>query len=285
MKLKFAFLLSFSSSMSLAAPAVSFNEVFQKILQPKCIECHDSTSGLPDYTSHASTLESGVINLSNPIQSPILLAVKSGDMPAGGDKLSVDSIQLLEDWITQGALNDPPAQSAQLIGVTPAKGESAGGYLLTLNGVKLKKPMKILIGSQECLNPAQSSEEALTCVAPKLSVGKKNISVLFVDNTKLELEQAFEVLIPLQGTFESLQQRIFKPKCITCHSDEKPTKGVSFSSYQSLMSAKKAIVPFNLKKSEVYEETSEGEMPRNGTPLTKQELKALADWILSGAKL
>ena len=87
-------------------PMVTFQQVSQQILQPKCISCH-SGSNAPNLTSYASfATNTAYIVPGNPSQSPLYQAVQSGAMPQGGPPLTQAELALIYDWIQEGAQND-----------------------------------------------------------------------------------------------------------------------------------------------------------------------------------
>jgi hypothetical protein len=110
--------------------AVSFrDDIVAKIFMPEplgCLTCHAPTAPTPigfevgglDLTNHTTMLRGGVhsdniaIIPGQPCESILLQKVSSGPpfgarMPVGGPPyLSDDSLQLLHDWIAEGAKNN-----------------------------------------------------------------------------------------------------------------------------------------------------------------------------------
>ncbi len=74
--------------------------------------------------------------------------------------------------------------------------------------------------------------------------------------------------------FDLLYTKIFKPKCLACHTQ--------FASYNALMSSG-FITAKNPEASRLHQMVSGGQMPKNGTPLSTGEVKAIYDWISNGS--
>lgn len=85
---------------------------------------------------------------------------------------------------------------------------------------------------------------------------------------------------------------ILKDKCMSCHGGVAQQGGLSFlfeeQLYQELKSGKKAVVPGNVAKSEIYQRVTTADpkkaMPPEGEKLTKEEVSTLKAWIKQGAK-
>ncbi len=85
---------------------VTFTEVSQQILQPKCVGCH-SGGNQPNLSSYAGfATNTAYVVPGNPSASALYDAVQSGAMPQGGPPLSADQVALIGNWISQGALNN-----------------------------------------------------------------------------------------------------------------------------------------------------------------------------------
>jgi WD40 repeat protein len=100
-----------------AAKPVSFYRQVQPILQRQCAGCHQpaKASGKLTLTSHAALLAGGEQGHSvvpgKPDES-LLLEVIVGDppsMPPKGPALSMEHVELIRTWISEGATDDTPA--------------------------------------------------------------------------------------------------------------------------------------------------------------------------------
>tara|TARA_R110002096_G_scaffold387471_4_gene581655 strand:- start:2080 stop:2502 length:423 start_codon:yes stop_codon:yes gene_type:complete len=109
----FAILLPTTSSAN--ETAVSFKKDIKPVLREKCVHCHNKKI-LPDRVSFESaseaftTTKSGqkIIVPGAPEKSLILLALEGGShfelaMPQTGPKPSIRDIQLIRQWIAEGA--------------------------------------------------------------------------------------------------------------------------------------------------------------------------------------
>jgi hypothetical protein len=84
--------------------APTFASIQQSILQPQCVACHGAKgSAGVDYSSYATTLNTGSVVPGNAAASKLYLDVNSGAMPKGGTKLSPADIKAIFDWIQDGA--------------------------------------------------------------------------------------------------------------------------------------------------------------------------------------
>jgi uncharacterized membrane protein len=95
-----------------AAAAVSFASDVMPILQNRCFSCHggEQTKAGLSFASFdtlmAGSKDGPVVVAGDPGNSPLVQMIQSGKMPKRGPKLTPDQLQLIIDWITQGALNN-----------------------------------------------------------------------------------------------------------------------------------------------------------------------------------
>ena len=95
-----------------AGATISFANEILPIIQSRCINCHGGDrieEGL-SMNSHAEIMagsENGAILVPGDAASSLIIEmVASGDMPKRGPKLTPPQIQLIADWINQGALDN-----------------------------------------------------------------------------------------------------------------------------------------------------------------------------------
>ena len=94
------------------AAAVSFAGQIAPIFEARCSECHGETN--PEVALNLSTYESAmvgsefgtVIEAGDPDGSFIIDMITSGDMPAEGDPMPPEELELLRSWIAEGAENN-----------------------------------------------------------------------------------------------------------------------------------------------------------------------------------
>lgn len=84
----------------------------------------------------------------------------------------------------------------------------------------------------------------------------------------------------LVAKYSSISAKILVPKCLGCHGSANPAGGYSVATYNGVMAL---VQPGNAAASGLYDSTLKNRMPKNGVPLSSQELTAISDWILSGA--
>lgn len=82
----------------------NFNDIFSKVIQPKCLLCHSSFNPGAgyDYTDHASLMESGSVVPGNADASSFYTSLVEGTMPPG-NPLDSQSIAAIGEWINDGA--------------------------------------------------------------------------------------------------------------------------------------------------------------------------------------
>ncbi len=95
-----------------AGSTVSFANEILPIIQSRCINCHGGDrieEGL-SMTTHAEIMagsEHGAILVPGDAASSLIIEmVASGDMPKRGPKLTPPQVQLIAEWINQGALDN-----------------------------------------------------------------------------------------------------------------------------------------------------------------------------------
>ncbi len=91
---------------------VSFASDIQPLLDSRCVNCHggERTSkglSLKTYETIMAGSENGpVVTPGDAANSPMAELVANGKMPKRGPKLTPDQVQLIVDWINQGAQNN-----------------------------------------------------------------------------------------------------------------------------------------------------------------------------------
>lgn len=85
-----------------------------------------------------------------------------------------------------------------------------------------------------------------------------------------------------QVSFTVVQQLIFGPKCLRCHTGSEGPGAVDLSSYKTTM-ASDIVVPFDSASSRIYKTVASGSMPKGQGPLSPSLLSLLRDWIDLGA--
>jgi mono/diheme cytochrome c family protein len=108
---------------TLPAPAaeqtveVSFADDILPMFEASCFECHgaevdgvvvtEASLNLTTYELTMAGSEFGtVVEAGEPDESILLVLVEDGDMPDEGDKLSPEQIELIRNWIAEGANNN-----------------------------------------------------------------------------------------------------------------------------------------------------------------------------------
>ncbi|MEZ4749904.1 MAG: c-type cytochrome domain-containing protein [Bdellovibrionota bacterium] len=264
---------------------VNYEMVRAEIFQPICAECHSQpgASADLDLTQYASLMTSKVVVPFKPEESLLFEKVSSGEMPLIGDALSEAQLALIKDWILAGAPDAPPPAELTLKSVTPASGPVEGGTTVILSGSELGSTTEVYFGEALCADLKVLEATRVQCTTPAQDVDGTVAVRLVADSGEAILPTGFEYRPALGASYRSLYVNIFRVRCLGCHNNENPSHGLSLESYETLMGHRRAVIPFNLKKSRLYKKTREGEMPKNGPPLSRAEVSAIGAWISAGA--
>ena len=79
---------------------------------------------------------------------------------------------------------------------------------------------------------------------------------------------------------------ILQSRCFNCHGGEQTKKGLSFTSYETIMAGSddgQVIIPGDANGSLLIQQLLNGKMPPRGPKLTPEQVQILIDWILAGA--
>jgi mono/diheme cytochrome c family protein len=91
---------------------VSFAQQIAPIFEARCTQCHgepvaESGLNLSTYEGAMVGSEYGtVVEAGNPDESLIIDMISSGGMPAEGDPMPSEELELLRSWIAEGAENN-----------------------------------------------------------------------------------------------------------------------------------------------------------------------------------
>ena len=81
-------------------------------------------------------------------------------------------------------------------------------------------------------------------------------------------------------------QPIFDDKCISCHSSNNPSSGLSLSTYTDVIYGSingPVVEPCSSESSELYERIESGNMPPGSNDLTLSQVSVIMEWINEGA--
>ncbi len=154
---------------------------------------------------------------------------------------------------------------------------------MTLGGEHLEKTTAVTFGGNPCAPVTLvSPTEVRWCITPPERWAPSRFGVVS-EATPAVLENGYEYRLPLAPTYEALFANVLKPRCLKCHNDEKPSHGLSVESYASIRAHRRAVIPFDLKRSRIYKKTREGDMPQGGPRLAPEEIQTIGRWIMAGA--
>ena len=89
---------------------VNYDSQIQPIFNSKCIQCHGNSAGLNLSSYHDIMMGSNngdVVIPYNHSSSELWIRVNSGQMPPGNNDLTDDQVDLIAQWIDEGALEEP----------------------------------------------------------------------------------------------------------------------------------------------------------------------------------
>ena len=81
-----------------------FSSISAGIITPKCLPCHSSTGGAPDFSDYKGVFKR--LKAGSADSSSFYTAITSGSMPVDRPMLSDDEILAVYQWIEAGAQND-----------------------------------------------------------------------------------------------------------------------------------------------------------------------------------
>ena len=86
---------------------IDYNSDIQPLLNSSCISCHGNSAGL-DLSSYNNLMAGGdygdIVIPFDYINSELWIRVNSGQMPPGGEDLTAEEVNLVAQWINEGAL-------------------------------------------------------------------------------------------------------------------------------------------------------------------------------------
>lgn len=91
---------------------ISFKDDVLPILQSRCVKCHggqktEAKLNMTDYQHLMAGFEKGkVVTATDAANSKLIQLTQSGKMPKRSAKLLPDQLQILIDWVNQGALDN-----------------------------------------------------------------------------------------------------------------------------------------------------------------------------------
>ena len=85
-------------------------------------------------------------------------------------------------------------------------------------------------------------------------------------------------------SYINIDKYILRPYCISCHKGNGAPQKLDFTSYRELTKKRFAslFIKGKPKRSRFYISLTDGSMPPKSLPLTKVELRFVADWIKAG---
>lgn len=79
---------------------------------------------------------------------------------------------------------------------------------------------------------------------------------------------------------------IFEARCTRCHGTSRQNGGLRLDSYVALLAGGKdgaVVVPGDAAGSTLVRLITEGEMPKNSSPLSAEQITLISEWVTAGA--
>jgi mono/diheme cytochrome c family protein len=110
----------YMSSSSTFSGIPSYEELYSKIFQSKCLACH--STGTTNFSSYSSLISGGSVVPGDVQGSLLYQQISSGQMPKGGVALSSSEVKAVASWIADGAKSGAapdtmPSAPSNLVGV------------------------------------------------------------------------------------------------------------------------------------------------------------------------
>ena len=125
----------FILSLTVLEAQVDFESQIQTIFNYSCTGCHGNSGGL-NLTTYSGVMTGGntgaAILAGDHASSLLWVRVENGSMPPSGT-LSSDQVDLIAQWIDEGALETPAVESENLFFSEWAEGTSYNKYIEIYN--------------------------------------------------------------------------------------------------------------------------------------------------------
>ncbi len=79
---------------------------------------------------------------------------------------------------------------------------------------------------------------------------------------------------------------IFEARCIRCHGTSRQNGGLMLNTYAAVLAGGTdgvVVIPGDAAGSTLVRLITQGEMPKNSSPLSAEQIKLISDWISAGA--
>jgi formylglycine-generating enzyme required for sulfatase activity len=177
-----------------SATKVDFKSQVAPVLEKNCVSCHGQGSHVT-LTSRQDLIAEKVITPGHPDKSPLYVAVAQGSMPPG-QKLSAGDIQLIRDWIADGA-EWPAEVTLKASPPKPAANAAPAGTPQAREMAEIQKIRERILANTK--NPAGAKQYKLTIPNTTVSYDMVAIpagSFSMGDNAKKDEGPPHKVSVP-----------------------------------------------------------------------------------------
>ncbi|MCF8059278.1 MAG: hypothetical protein K9K67_08280 [Bacteriovoracaceae bacterium] len=270
--------------------AISFAEVRDKVLGPRCFKCHGNYS---DYE-----VVKGKVNA-------ILGMVRADAMPKDGPLENNQKI-ILFSWIQSGAPRDaqaPNPNPGPNPNPVPIPGDPPTGDLdFSKVSTSVFKPH--CINCHGSFNDYSVVKSKINIIVDKVRTNQMPLGSTLAPNLKAilfdwaaagapqvgtgPLPVPDPIPAPLSPTYESLKTHVLSQKCIACHNPQGRARFLDFSTYEAMSAYGGRLFDFRRpERSDIIKGILDDEepMPPLGSPfdqVTREEINVLIQWIRLG---
>ena len=135
----------------------------------------------------------------------------------------------------------------------------------------------------------KKSEAAISAFQPKVTAGSQEVAKLSAE--ALSKQKAIEDILIRQGKQVSFSEKvapIFARRCLACHNARTAKGRFNMETFASILKGGEsgaAVEKGKADDSTLYVMVSDGSMPKDADPLTKDEIALIKKWIDTGAQL
>jgi hypothetical protein len=163
----------------------------------------------------------------------------------------------------------PPVSSVSIISYA----SDSDGSISSYSWSQLSGPMTVTL---------TDSNKSTVYINNITTQGTYEFQVIVTDNKGATASDKVKVVLdppPISRSYTNINDTIFKPKCLSCHSDGNPRGSYSMSNYTKIMTR---VIVNDANSSLLFTRCFDNTMPP-GNPLAKSDLDKIRDWINTGA--
>jgi Planctomycete cytochrome C/WD domain, G-beta repeat len=183
--------------------------------------------------------------------------------------------------------------AAQKAAATAKAKATAAAKSLASSQVVLKKTQASVAAANATIKASaaemKKSESAITAFQPRVMAGSQELARLSAE--VLSKQKAIEAILIRQGNLVSFSEKIapiLARRCLACHNARTAKGRLNLETFASILKGGESgaeITKGKADDSNLYGLVSDGSMPKDADPLTKDEIALIKKWIDTGAQL